>query len=87
MKKTITFSIILIILSIPIIIYAFQFFNSLSDNHQRWAEFGSYFGGVYSPIFSCLVLLVLLSQTDAQIKFNKHQIDQTYISRNEKDIE
>lgn len=31
--------------------------NGLSDQHQAWANFGGYFGGVLSPIFSALAFI------------------------------
>jgi hypothetical protein len=71
----------------PVILYMYQFLNPLSSDHQRWAEFGSYIGGIYSPFLSALVLVVLMRQMVIQEKMNNFQIDITHIQRVEKDLE
>jgi uncharacterized membrane protein len=66
----ITIAVIAIIatLSIALAIYKYNviFSGGLSSQHQSWAEFGDFFGGVTSGIFAFLALLTLLVTLDVQ---------------------
>jgi hypothetical protein len=46
--------------------YNNMFSGGLSSQHQRWAEFGGFFGGVTSSVFAFLALLTLLVTLDVQ---------------------
>lgn len=76
----------LAILLLPIILYTSQFGYHLSENHQKWAEFGSAISGIYSPIIAFIALLILTGQFKSQVSLNKHQYDQTYIQTTREEI-
>ncbi|EHR7166426.1 putative phage abortive infection protein [Vibrio parahaemolyticus] len=54
-----------------LLLYVIQFHGGLSDSHTSWGEFGSFFGGILSPIVSILAFIGLLysmDQTKMQFK-------------------
>ena len=87
LRKKIAITLAFLILCSPIMLYVYQFGFTFSTSHQRWAEFGSAMSGIYSPIIAFVVLMVLIGQSKAHISINKHQIDQTYIQENRKDLD
>jgi hypothetical protein len=72
---------------LPVALYLYKFGFGLWDKHEHWAEMGSFFSGVYSPIIAFIALLILLGQSIAQASLNQHQYDQTYIQENRKDLD
>ena len=50
----------LIFAVVATVLYINQFGSSLSGNHERWAQFGDYIGGVLGAIFAFLGLIALL---------------------------
>lgn len=81
--RTIIFA---IILSTPIIIYIFTFGSSLSTEHERWSQFGSFISGIYAPIISILTITILLKQIELQHKYNTHVEDQAFIFSAREDL-
>lgn len=86
LEKNVTLAVIVIaILSIvaTVAFYGYRFSQyDLSYKTQNWAEFGSYFGGVLSPILTFITLIILIRQiktsqdaTDAQIASAKISTD------------
>lgn len=71
----------------PLAAYVFTFGWHLTDNHQRWSEFGSFVAGIYAPIVALATLLVLLMQVALQRAINTHQFDQAHIQQARADIE
>lgn len=55
-----------------LLLYINKFSGGLSESHTVWAEFGSFFGGVLSPIVSVLAFVGLLYSMD-QTKFQFKQ--------------
>jgi len=56
------FIVLLVIFIIPIVIFAFHFFSwppTLSNNLIDWASFGSYFGGILSPLIGLANIVIL----------------------------
>lgn len=76
-----------ILFLLPLAFYLYKFGFGLWDKHEHWAEMGSFFSGVYSPIIAFIALLILFGQAYAQASLNKHQYDQTYIQENRKDLD
>jgi hypothetical protein len=76
-----------ILFLLPLIFYAYKFGFGLWGSHGQWAEMGSFFSGIYSPIIALIALLILVGQSLAQAALNKHQYDQTYIQENRKDLD
>jgi uncharacterized membrane protein len=83
----IMFSVILII---PIIIYVYYFWNiEISKNTNKWADFGSYFGGILSPIialFSTIILGLLtyeLSKNNSNENLNLFKLQQKILAYQE----
>ena len=72
---------------LPLVLYLYKFGFGLWDKHEQWAEMGSFFSGIYSPIIAFIALLILLGQAIAQGSLNQHQYDQTYIQENRKDLD
>ncbi|HEX7026751.1 MAG TPA: hypothetical protein VF268_05880, partial [Gammaproteobacteria bacterium] len=50
-----------------IIAYILTFGTQIADSHERWAQFGDYFGGILNPIFAFLAFLLLLWTIKLQI--------------------
>ncbi|WP_133164219.1 hypothetical protein [Solimonas fluminis] len=75
------------VLLAPVATYLCVFGTTLSDNHTRWAEFGSAIGGIYSPIIAILTLIVLLTQVSLQTQMNRRESDQVYLEKARTDIE
>lgn len=57
-------------------LYLVHFNGGFSTNHTRWAEFGSYIGGLWGSTFAFLALLVLL-QT---MRINKEELAETRVT-------
>lgn len=72
-------AIALIIIVSPVAIYTASFGFHLSPNHERWAEFGAFLQGIYSPLFAILTILVLSAQAVLLLRQNKIQEMQTII--------
>ena len=49
-----------LLLAVVITLYATTFPSALTEDHQRWAEFGDFFGGTLNPFFGLLSLLAIL---------------------------
>ncbi|WP_045859853.1 hypothetical protein [Teredinibacter purpureus] len=84
-KHILTFCFITVFIS-PVALYGYQFGIGLWSEHTKWAEFGSFFSGVYSPVVALFAFVVLLVQAGWQSKINKYQYDTSYISANRDDI-
>ena len=90
-QRIITFFIIFMIsIIIPIIFYVYYFGNiEISTNTNKWAEFGSYFGGVLSPIialFSTIILGLLtyeLSKNNSTENLNLFKLQQKILAYQE----
>ncbi len=67
------FAVILIMITVGA--YLLQFHGDLSQKQAVWSNFGSYIGGVLSPIFSFLSIIVVIYTVDKQIKKNKKTSD------------
>lgn len=71
---------------LPLLVYVYQFSGSLSIEHARWSEFGSYFSGIYSPLIAFLALVILSIQMLIQRAMSKHQHDTAFINSAREDI-
>ncbi|GEA12694.1 hypothetical protein [Alteromonas sp. KUL49] len=60
---------------LPIIFYISKFGLGLWDDHQSWAELGSFFSGIYSPIIALIALIILGAQWRAQLNYSRYQTD------------
>ncbi|CAN0594866.1 unnamed protein product, partial [Ectocarpus sp. 12 AP-2014] len=69
-----------------IAIYSSQFSGSLSSNHSRWGEFGSFFGGVLGATFAFFSLLYLAKQVENQWKESKAARLESEMSQRERYI-
>jgi len=52
-------------------------FGSIEDTHERWGQFGDYFGGVLNPIFSFLGLVAILVTLRLQISQTRQSLKDT----------
>ncbi|ENY3129621.1 hypothetical protein ACFXAP_003699 [Vibrio cholerae] len=69
------FVIILITIAIGLMgPYLFIFNGGLSNNSSDWGSFGSYFGGVLSPILSFFTIIVLIITSDDQKRLLSRQL-------------
>ncbi|MBT9465512.1 hypothetical protein [Hydrogenophaga sp.] len=73
--------VLIFILVAPLAAYAFMFAAPLSTDHVRWAEFGSFMAGVYSPIIGAFTLLVLRQQFKLQRQLAQQQLYESRIDR------
>ena len=53
-----------VMLIAPIIIYVYKFGFGLWSSNDDWARMGSFFGGIYTPILTLMMVLVLIRQTN-----------------------
>ncbi len=58
----------LIIIAISFGSYVHTFPGGFSSNHENWAQFGDFFGGILNPILSFLALLALILTLKMQIE-------------------
>ncbi|WP_323996303.1 hypothetical protein [Aeromonas hydrophila] len=79
--------VVLVLLFSPIAFYVNTFGGELTQDHSRWAEFGSAMGGIYSPIVALFTLAVLVVQFDIQRKMHGHEIEQSYLQHARPDID
>lgn len=75
--------VVLALLFFPVVLYVNTFGGDLSQDHSRWAEFGSAIGGIYAPILGFTTLVVLIRQLFLQKQMN----DQYYLQQAREDIE
>lgn len=50
---------VILVISIPILLYIYNFGIGLWDTDQQWANLGSYFGGVLGPVLSFVSIILL----------------------------
>ncbi|WP_421266080.1 hypothetical protein [Aeromonas veronii] len=75
--------VVFVLLFSPVALYVNTFGGDLSQDHSRWAEFGSAIGGIYAPILGFITLVVLIRQLSLQKQMN----DQYYLQQAREDIE
>jgi len=73
------FTISIITVIMPLLIYRLIFNGGLANAHSAWGEFGSYFSGVVGTILSFINLIILtvtlLKQKREQVKIEAKQIN------------
>lgn len=70
--KVLGFSVVIsLYITLPLIIYMFNFNHSLSNSNQDWGAFGSYLSGVYGSGFGLISLIVLLATLKEMQKTNR----------------
>jgi uncharacterized membrane protein len=61
-------------------------FGSIGDSHDRWGQFGDYFGGVLNPIFSFLGLVAILVTLRLQISQTRQSLEDNIRQNNRADL-
>ena len=69
-----------------VFLYIYQFGFGLWSDHTKWAELGSFFGGVLGPILAFFSLLYLAFQVEMQWKESKEARIESEISNRESNI-
>ncbi|MCD9115912.1 hypothetical protein [Pseudomonas bijieensis] len=64
-----------VILSIPVVIYTYEFGVGIWSSHDDWAKMGSALGGIYAPILSALTLYMIYRQLRLQAVMHVDQMD------------
>jgi hypothetical protein len=77
---------VILALSAPILFYVVTFGTSLSHNHLRWSELGTFIGGIYAPIAAFFTLAIITGQLSSQVHFNNHQMDQAFLNNSRADL-
>lgn len=70
-----------IVILLPILCYVFRFgSNGLSNDTEKWSQFGDYIGGTYSVILSILVIYIArnLTRKDEASNRRKNAIDEIF---------
>jgi len=63
-----------LLLFIPLGFYIYTFAsNGISDDTEKWAQFGDYIGGTYSVLLSVLVIYIARKLTKKDEKANKEK--------------
>lgn len=63
-----------LLLFIPLSFYIYTFAsNGISDDTEKWAQFGDYIGGTYSVLLSVLVIYIARKLTKKDEKVNKEK--------------
>ena len=63
-----------LLLFIPLIFYIYTFAsNGISDDTEKWAQFGDYIGGTYSVLLSVLMIYIARKLTKKDEKVNKEK--------------
>ncbi len=70
-------------LSLVIAVYVSKFGFGLWNEHSKWAELGSFFGGVLGPILAFTSLLYLAFQVEMQWKESQASRLQSEINNRE----
>jgi uncharacterized membrane protein len=64
-----------------LILYLYIFHEGLSDNHGIWGEFGSFFGGIISPLVAILAFIAVVYNFDlTKEQFRKNSDATTFFS-------
>ena len=71
----------------PLIAYVLVFGLTPLAHHQRWAELGSFVGGIYTPLLALCTLAVLVMQVLIQRHQAQHQFDQSFLQQSRSDLE
>ncbi|OOE64670.1 hypothetical protein [Salinivibrio kushneri] len=74
-------------LLIPIYLYVSQFGIGLWDDHTKWAEMGSFFGGILGPIITVISVSFLYFQLRDHQKQQQYTLDTLKLQKIEYDIE
>ncbi|EEL6231334.1 hypothetical protein LOA39_004435, partial [Salmonella enterica] len=88
------------VIFLSLVLYLWEFNSGLSNNHTKWGEFGSYFGGITDPLISVMAFIGLLksisltkSQFEIQsqestffnlLNFHTNKVDKIYSERSDK---
>lgn len=73
-------AIILLLIASPIGVYIYHFGLTVSSEHDRWAQMGSAFAGIYAPMTAVGTLIILYMQYQVQVKIQKTQQKEIYWS-------
>lgn len=68
-----------VLLLIPVGVYLWKFGWEVTADHQRWSEFGSAMGGIYTPVLALLTLAMLIVQLQMQGRLNAHTFDSAWV--------
>ncbi|OOE83212.1 hypothetical protein BZG73_11975 [Salinivibrio siamensis] len=79
-------AIFVLALSIPVSLYMSQFGLGLWDDHTKWAEMGSFFGGVLGPVVTIISVGFLYVQLKAHQKQQQYTFDTLKLQKIESDI-
>lgn len=74
----------------PISLYIFKFGIGLWNDTSKWAELGSFFGGVLGPMlsfFSVILLLATVYLTDQSLNKSKESLEQQVLSSTKQDFD
>lgn len=64
------------VIFLSLVLYLWEFNSGLSNNHTKWGEFGSYFGGITGPLISVMAFIGLLksiSLTKSQFEIQSQE--------------
>jgi len=74
-------------IALVVVAYVLHFGGNWADSHEKWGQFGDYFGGTLNPLFAMLAFLALLWSIALQAsEFNQateHLAEQTRLAREE----
>ncbi|MBN2411621.1 hypothetical protein JXQ31_08010 [candidate division KSB1 bacterium] len=78
-NSIIILSICIGIITLTVLGYSIYFYQKYfgftpSINHQTWAEYGSFWGGILGPLFSFISILLLIITLKQQKMISNHQI-------------
>ncbi len=75
-----------VLILLPVALYIYQFGIGVWQEHTKWAEMGSFFGGTLGPIITVISVTFLYVQLQAHQKQQQQALDTLKLQKLESDI-
>ncbi|GLO63391.1 hypothetical protein MACH09_38990 [Vibrio sp. MACH09] len=79
-------TLVILVLVLPVAVYAYQFGLGIWEDHSKWAEMGSALSGIYSPLIALFAFIILFSQVRQQFVMDTFQHDLEYIRKTVEEV-
>ena len=79
-------ALLIVLILMPIFLYIYQFGFGFWADHAKWAEMGSFFGGILGPAITVISVGFLYVQLKAHQKQQQYTLDALKLQKIESDI-